>query len=380
MPRLHDATPGHAPFRRLRIGHVIWSLGLGGAEQVVIQLAAESVRRGHEVCVFTLNAPGSFAAHAEAAGVRVVSVAKRGRYDATVLARLAAAFRRARLDVVHTHLWGAHVWGRLAAAIARVPVAVATEHNVDTWKPRRYFLLDRLLAHVTTHLVAVSGPVLEFYERHGVARGRWRVIRNGIAIAPGAPRRLGDAHRALGLTAGDRVIGWVGRLVPAKLPGDFLDAVALVAGRVPRVRALVVGDGPLRPEAEARARSLGLGGRVVFAGLREDVAALLAGMDVLVFSSEREGLSIAMLEGMAAGVPIVATRVGGTPELVEHGRSGLLVPPRAPAELAAAIVRVLEEGALAAALARGARDTVAERFSFEAMASAYEGLYGPGAR
>jgi glycosyltransferase involved in cell wall biosynthesis len=153
------------------------------------------------------------------------------------------------------------------------------------------------------------------------------------------------------------VIGWVGRLVPAKLPGDFLEAVALAARRVPRLRALVVGDGPERGEAEARARALGIEGRVVFAGLRMDVAELLGGMEALVFSSEREGLSIAMLEGMAAGVPIVATRVGGTPELVEDGTSGLLVPPHAPGELAAAITRVLEDGALAAALARpGAGD------------------------
>ncbi len=359
----------------MRIGHVIWSLGLGGAEQVVIQLAAESVRRGHPVSVFTLGAPGTFAARAEAAGVRVVSVAKRSRYDATVLARLAGEFRRARLDVVHTHLWGAHVWGRIAAWIARVPVVVATEHNLDTWKPRGYFLVDRALSHLTTHLVAVSGPVQEFYEQRGVGRGRWHVIRNGIAVAPDATRRLGPAHRALGLADGDRVVGWVGRLVPAKLPGDFLEAVALAAGRVPRLRALVVGDGPLRLEAERRARELGLAERVVFAGLRTDVAELLGGMEILVFSSEREGLSIAMLEGMAAGVPIVATRVGGTPELVEDGRSGLLVPPHAPAELAAAIVRVLDDRSLAASLAGGARATIAARFSFEAMASAYEELY-----
>jgi glycosyltransferase involved in cell wall biosynthesis len=340
-----------------------------------MQLAAESTARGHEVSVFTLNAPGVFARQAEAAGVRVQSVAKRGRYDLTVLARLAAAFRRARLDVVHTHLWGGQVWGRIAAAMARVPVVVATEHNLDTWKPRPYFLLDRALSRVTTHLVAVSGPVQEFYEGHRVGMGRWQVIRNGIAVAPEAPRRLGEAHRALGLSAGDPVIGWVGRLVPAKLPGDFLEAVSLVVRRVPRARALVVGDGPERPDAEARARALGIGDRVVFAGLRMDVAELLRGMAVLVFSSEREGLSLAMLEGMAAGVPIVATRVGGTPELVEDGHSGLLVPPRSPGELAAAIARVLEDGALAATVVRGARETIASRFSFEAMASAYEELY-----
>lgn len=373
--RASPAGPDVTARSRLRIGHVIWSLGLGGAEQVVIQLAAESVRRGHAVTVFTLNAPGTFSARAEAAGVRVVSVEKRGRYDVTVLGRLAAAFRRARLDVVHTHLWGAQVWGRIAAAMARTPVVVATEHNLDPWKPRGYFLLDRLLSRLTTHLVAVSGPVREFYEQRGVGRGRWHVVRNGITVAPDEPRRLRDAHRALGIRDGDRVIGWVGRLVPAKLPGDFLDAVSRVAVRVPRIRALVVGDGPLRAETEARARELGLEERVLFAGLRTDVQDLLAGMEALVFSSEREGLSIAMLEGMAAGVPIVATRVGGTPELVEDGHSGVLVPAHAPAELASAIAGVLEDGALAAALARGARETIAGRFSFEAMAAAYEALY-----
>lgn len=359
----------------LRIGHVIWSLGLGGAEQVVIRLAAKSVARGHDVTVFTLNAPGVFAAQAEAAGARVVSVAKRGRFDVTVVARLAREFRRARLDVVQTHLWGGNVWGRIAAAIARIPIVVTTEHNVDTWKPRPYFLVDRALAPLATHLVAVSGPVRDFYEQRRVGRGRWHVIHNGIGPSPAGGRGPGPAHAALGLSAGDRVIGWIGRLVPAKCPGDFLQAASLAAARVPRLRALVVGDGPLRGESEARARELGLQDRVVFAGLRSDVPELLAGMEALVFSSEREGLSIAMLEGMAAGVPIIATAVGGTPELITDGANGLLVPPHAPAELATAIARVLEDASLAEHLARNARRTVTERFSSAAMGEAYDELY-----
>jgi glycosyltransferase involved in cell wall biosynthesis len=359
----------------LRIGHVIWSLGLGGAEQIVIHLAAESVRRGHAVTVFTFNEPGVYAPEASAAGVQVVSIPKHGKYDLSVAWRLAAAFRAARLDVVQTHLWGGNVWGRLAAWLAGTPVIVVTEQNLDPWKTTRNFVLDRLLTRIPAHLVGVSGPVRDFYEEHGVGRGRWHVIHNAIPVPPPRPRSLTEAHRALGIVPEDRVVGLVGRLVPAKAPADFLGAVSIALRKVPRLKALLVGDGPLRADVEAEVRRLGIGERVVLAGFRKDVADLLAGMDALVFSSTREGLSLAMLEAMAAGVPLVATRVGGTPELIEHGVTGLLVPASAPEALADEIVRVLTDQALAARLAGAARARVAERFSLAKMADDYEALY-----
>jgi len=358
-----------------RVAQVIWSLGLGGAEQVVIRLAGGVDRRRFEPVIVCLDRPGPFATQAEAAGIEVVALDKRGPIDPGAIVRLARLLRSRGIEVVHTHLWGANLWGRLAARAARVPVVVCTEHNVDSWKKGYHLALDRLLAPAATHLVAVSEEVRAFYERHGVGRGRWHVVYNGVEVSAAARPERGDAFRALGLGPEDRVVGLVGRLVPAKAPEVFLRALASAAAAVPRLRGLVVGDGPSRAAAEDEARRLGIEGRVVFAGLRKDVAELLPGLDALVFSSLREGLSMAMLEAMAAGVPIVATAVGGTPELITHDTTGLLVPPGRPDALAEALVSLLQDPAAAERLRAAARRHVEERFSAGKMFEAHEALY-----
>lgn len=359
----------------IRVAQVIWSLGLGGAEQVVIRLAAGLERRRFAPLICCLDEPGPFAPQAEAAGVEVVAFDKRGPVDVRAAWRLARLLRSRRVDVVHTHLWGGSFWGRLAALAARVPAIVTTEHNVDTWKRAYHLALDRALAPATTCLVAVSPAVREFYEARGVGRGRWRVVYNGVDTSAVPPRGRRPAFRELGIGADERVVALVGRLVPAKAPEVFLQAMAIAAARVPALRGLVVGDGPLRGDLEAEARGLGLERRVVFAGVRRDVPALLAGLDALVFTSLREGLSMAMLEAMAAGVPVIATPVGGTPELITHGVTGLLVPPGQPESLADALVALLGDAALAAAIRHAARGCVEGRFSLKAMTEAHESLY-----
>lgn len=358
-----------------RVAYVIWSLGLGGAEQVVIRLAAGLDRRRFEPVICCLDERGPFAEQAEQAGIEVVALGKRGPLDAGAAHRLARLFKARRTQVVHTHLWGGNVWGRLAALWARVPKVVTTEHNLDTWKKRHHFLIDRTLAPGTTRLVAVSQQVREFYEARGVGRGRWQVIYNGVDTRLAPPRGRGAAFRELGLGAGAPVVALIGRLVPAKAPDVFLRAVAQAAVQVPALQALVVGDGPLRSELEGEAHRLGLAGRVLFTGVRKDVPDLLAGLDAVLFSSVREGLSLTMLESMAAGAPVIATEVGGTPELITHGRTGLLVPPGQPEQLAHALVGLLEDPAGAAAIREAARKRVEERFSLSSMIDAHAELY-----
>jgi glycosyltransferase involved in cell wall biosynthesis len=363
----------------LRIVQVIWALGLGGAEQVVIRLAAGLDRSRFEPLICCLDEPGAFAAQAERQGVEVVALGKRGPGDVRVLGRLRGLLRRRRIDVVHTHLWGADFWGRLGARLAGTAAIVSTAHNVDLWKRWYHIALDRGLARWTSDLVAVSGQVRDFYESQGVGNGRWNVIHNGVAEAAGRPRGRSPVFRELGIRDEDPVVALIGRLVAAKAPEIFLEAVAKTTDRIPTLRAMVVGDGPLRSEMEQRAQRLGLQQRVAFTGVRHDVPELLAGVDVLAFSSRVEGLSIAMLEAMSAEVPVVATRVGGTPELIESGESGILVPPEDPQALADGLVAILGSPERARSIACAGRARVRERFSERRMVQAYEELYG-GAR
>ncbi len=363
----------------IRVAYIIWSLGLGGAEQVVIRLAAALDRRRFLPLIICLNEPGPYAPQAVSAGVEVIALSKRGPVDPWLLVRLVRLLHVRRIDVVHTHLWGANLWGRLAALVARVPVIMATEHNVDTWKRRYHFILDRWLARRTTTLVAVSHQVRRFYEEdHRVGRGRWQVIYNGVAAPATLTRRRGVGYRVLGIPEDAPVVGLIGRLVPTKAPELFVEAVAIALRTLPALRGLIVGDGPVRPQTEAYVRERGLSERIIFTGRRDDVSELLAGMDVLAFSSEREGLSMAMLEGMAAGVPIVATRVGGTPELIESGATGVLVEPGSVEALAEAMATLLQDPARAETIRHAARERIITRFSLSAMVASHEQLYASG--
>ncbi len=236
-----DPLPVRPP---LHVMYVIWSLGLGGAEQVVMRLSAGLDRARAVPMIVCLNEPGPFASQAAAAGIDVVALHKRGPFDARVLFRLARLMRQRQIDVVHTHLWGANLWGRIAARVAGVPTVIATEHNVDTWKRPHHLLIDRILARWTTQLIAVSREVRHFYESHGVGLGRWRVIYNGVATTEAPSRQRGAAYAALGIGPHEPVVGWVGRLVPSKAPMVFLEAIAAVSREVPSLKALVVGEGP----------------------------------------------------------------------------------------------------------------------------------------
>lgn len=358
-----------------RVAYVIWSLGLGGAEQVVIRLAAALDRSRFEPFVCCLNEPGKFAPQAERAGIEVLAFHKRHAVDPPVVARLADTFRRRSVDVVHTHLWGANLWGRIAARLARVGRVVITEHSLDDWKRGHHFFIDRRLASSAHELIAVSQQVRDFYERHSVGLGRWRVIYNGVDTTRPVARGRGESYRALGIPEDSPVVGMLGRIVAAKAPEVFLEAIAIAARRVPALRALVIGDGPLRGDAEKHSRRLGIAERTLFTGVREDVPELLAGMDVLAFSSTREGLSIAMLEAMAAGVPVVATNVGGNPELIESGVSGELVPVGDAQALATNIVEIVLDKRRSERLRANARRRVEDHFSLATMAASHEALY-----
>jgi glycosyltransferase involved in cell wall biosynthesis len=282
----------------------------------------------------------------------------RGRFDPRILSDLVRAGRRRRARVLHVHGYAAADFGRLAAR--RLGAAlVLHEHFADPALPAYQALADRVLAPLTHRAIAVSASTRDFLvrERH-VPADRVRLIWNGAPLDEFAPRgreRRLAVRRELGLPADALVVGTIGRLNAQKGHRYLVDAVARVFAAAPDARLVIAGDGDQDAALRAQADALGIAPRVLFTGHRTDVPALLEAFDVFCISSTYEGTPLTLFEAMAAGKPIVSTAVDGCREVLEDGRTGLLVPARDPEALARALTRVLGEPALRESLAAAAR-------------------------
>lgn len=292
----------------------------------------------------------------------------RGRFDPRILSDLTSLARERRARILHVHGYAAADFGRLAAR--RVGAAlVLHEHFADPRMPAYQAWADRLLSRYTDRAIAVSGSTRDFLvdERY-VPADRVRLIWNGAPLEEFAHPPAGareSVRDSLGLAPETLAIGTIGRLSAQKGQRDLLAAAAQVTREFSDVRFVLVGDGDLRAELEAQAAALGLGDRLVFAGHRADIPAVLAALDVVCISSTYEGTPLALFEAMAAGKPIVSTAVDGCREVLSHERTGLLTAPQDPASLAQALVRLRKDPALrrslgAAAAVESARYDIAE--------------------
>jgi len=359
----------------LRVLFLIDELDIGGTEQQLLELVKRLDRARYDpvVCCFR---PGRVAREIEGAGVPVLVVRKRARVDPGLVLALTRLLRRQRIAMVQTYLFTANTWGRLAAILARVPVIVSSERNVDIWEERYKRTAGRLLDRWTRLTIANSQAVERYLVSRGLPAEKVRVVYNGVDTARFDGAAASEATRTeLGIPLHHTVVGHLARLEPQKDPGTFLEAAAAVCARTAAVSFLVVGGGTLEGALKGAARERGLQDRMIFTGPRRDVPRLLAACDLSVLSSVKEGMSNTVLESMAAGKPTVATRVGGNPELILDGETGFLVPPRDPAALASAMERLVDDPWLAKAMGLQARSRATERFSVDAMVATTEGLY-----
>ena len=355
--------------------YVIWSLGLGGAEQVVIRLAVGLDRRRFSPLIVCLNEPGPFASQARRAGIEVLALHKRGAIDLGMLIRLVRLMRQRRPQIVHTHLWGANCWGRIAARLAGVPVLIAHEHGMQPWRRAPHFVFDAVVARITHRILFASHQVMQTYQRKTrTAPAKCRVIPNGVAWNGGSEDRE-RLRAAQGCARGDRLIISVGRLSPEKGYADLLRAFAILARRVPEARLILIGDGPERDALQRLHVQCGVQGAVTFAGAQEQVGSWLAAADLYVQPSRREGLPLAVLEAMAAGVPVIATQVGDLERLITDGHDGHLVPAASPDALAAKMLEVLERLDGQGPLIHAARRLVRGRYALAQMVREVETVY-----
>lgn len=353
---------------------VLATLKRAGAERVAVSLAERLDPARFETAVVSLYDafPGGFDAELEARAIPVWRLGKRRGLDPRMVARLADVFRRFRPAVVHTHSYVLR-YALPAALWTRAGTMVHTVHNLA---PKEVDAAGRLLHRMAFRkrvaAVAVSEEVARSF-RGFYGHAPAAVIPNGIEILAGDGGRAAWRH-ANGFAEDDLLVLSVARLDEQKNPLGLIDAFALALGGDPRCHLLLAGDGALRDAARARAAHCGMGARVHFLGVRDDIAAMLAAADLFALASDWEGRPMAVMEALAAGLPIVATAVGGVPGLVEHGATGLLAPrgdigalARALAELACVPGRRRDMGEAAR--------RCAQSFGVDAMVASYAQLF-----
>ncbi len=365
----------------LRVFHLIKGLGRGGAEGLLLGCGRDSAQDPEGGVIYGvgyfLPRKDALVAPLRERGVEVVRFTARNAAGMLVqVPRIVGFLRRWRADLLHCHLPLAGVAGRLAGRLADVPV-VYTEHNVmeryHPWTRRAnlwsWGLQDRV--------IAVSGEVAASIASHTGVRVPVRVVRNGVPVAQlQRDSEAGAAvRRDLGIAPDVPVIGQVAVFRPQKRLDLWLETAAAILRQRPEARFVLVGDGPLRGKIETEAHELGLRHAISFTGLQDDVRPYLSAMDLLLVTSEFEGLPLVLLEAMALELPVVATSVGGIPEVVQDGKTGRLVPFGRPAEAAVAALGVLEDTAGRATMGRRARSLVAEQFGTDRMLDELESLY-----
>jgi sugar transferase (PEP-CTERM/EpsH1 system associated) len=366
----------------LRVLHVIDRMRVGGTEvgilKVIRGLGAECFE--HRIC--TIRGYDENFARSEGFEGQLYVAGRLNSGFQFLVGRLAGIMRDFRPHIVHSRNWGA-IEAIAAARMSGVPVAIHSEHGYEVdmldGLPNRRRILRRIAYATADAVFTVSEELRSYHARQAwLPMERIHVLPNGVDTSRFV-RRAGEGQeirQRLGLGDGSLVIGAVGRLVPIKDHMTLLQATEILISRGMPVRVLLVGSGPeLANYQEFVAASPKLSGRVVFAGAVSDVAALLNAMDVFVLPSLSEGMSNTLLEAMASSLPVVATRVGGNPELVEDGRSGWLFEPGDVTALATTLERIGRASDLRQELGQAARRRAVQHFSLEGMIDSYRNLY-----
>jgi sugar transferase (PEP-CTERM/EpsH1 system associated) len=351
--------------RSHHVVHVTFGLDVGGQEKLLVELARHADTSRLEQTFVSLGHRGALAVDIEGCGATVIALGQPLGLKLGLIGRLARLFRRVRPDVVHTHDPRSLFYATIAARLARVPRVVHTRHGRDIDVTPRQSAMIRYVSRLVDDFVCVSGDVASLSRAQEIAPGRLRTIFNGI-----------DQERFAfsGPTPGGPVIA-VARLSPEKDVANLIRAAAIGAQRDPDLLLEVAGDGPCRVALERMVEELGLEERVSFLGVVRDIPGLLARSAIFVLPSRSEGISLTLLEAMAVGLPVVATWVGGTPEVVLDGQTGLLVPPSDPTALADAILRLRRDDETARLMGAAGRRRVECEFGIRRMVADYLDLY-----
>lgn len=368
---------------RINVLDVMEGIEFGGGDRRIVQIA-ESLDRRRFRLVVACASDGLLAKKIQEAGVEVQDVDMSNKCDLRPIFKLAALMKQRNIHIVHTQGARPSFFGRIAARLAGIPIIITTiqvvieTYNVTWIKKAIYKQLDKLTVGFADKVITVSEPLRRtLITNYGVEPSKVIKIYNGIETERYNPNAYEGAmvKREFGIAQNYSVVGIIARLVYEKAHYLFLQAAARIVENVPDVKFLIVGDGPLKTELEDLARKLGVSQYCLFTGFRDDIPKIISTLDVLVLCSLLEGMPMTILEGMAMAKPVVATNVGGIPELVKDGETGILVPPRDAESLAKAIIALLKDRDKARHMGLFGRRRVEKEFDVEIMVRKTEETY-----
>jgi len=376
QPRPHEVR---ASAERLSVVQVIINLVPGGAEYLLVEIATRLASRTRTV-VCCIEDTGALEPELTGRGIEVIALHRKPGFRPSLSRQIAAIAARHEASVLHCHHYSPFVYGRLATLFRPGLRVIFTEHgrrSTEEAPSRKRRLANPILGRLPgAEIYAVSDALRQHMITEGFPANRVGVIHNGIEPGPRtteADRRL--ARRLLGIDGDALVIGTAARLDPVKDLDTLISAFAQVRRQYPRAMLAIVGDGPERTRLEEQARRANLAEAVCFTGYRRDARRYLPGFDLYVNSSMYEGVSLTILEAMAASLPLVATRVGGTPEVVVDGQTGVLVPARDSAAMAAAITALVTHPDRMTAMGTSGRRRLERHFTIDRMVNDYLRAY-----
>lgn len=361
---------------KIRVMHLVHQLGAGGAENGIINIVNNIDQHNFQISIATFVDGGALSQRVQQEKCERFTLNKREGNDLLLPFKLRKLFQTWQPHILHTHAWGTLCEGVIGAKLARIPIIIHGEHGTIQEKPINVFV-QRQFWRMTNHVLSMSNEHRQRLSSIiGFPESRIVVIPNGVAsncFSNCLDKQ--SAKKKLGFPPDSFIIGTVGRLVPIKNQKMLIKAFASIAEQYPDTRLLMVGDGPLREELATLAATLNVSSRVTFAGRRNDVPKQLQAMDLFVLPSLSEGMSNTLLEAMSTGIPVIATNVGGNPEVITNRISGMLVKSDDPCQLAATISKLIDNKKLRIQMGQEGRKQIEIKFSLAAMVGNYENLY-----
>ncbi len=362
--------------KKIKIAHLITDLDIGGTELMLLKVLRNSDKKLYDHLVISLKSEGKVAKGIEALGIRVISLNVKWYNFPLCFMRLCRILRKEKPDIVHNYLFHAEMAGRLCGKMAGVPVIISSLRSVNVGSDLRQFFL-KITDGLVNGVTAVSKKVAEEHiGRQTTKKDKIRVIYNGLEVDKAvAMENKNELKRRIGVPLTSYVVLSVGNLRPVKGYSFIFEALEMLLSKGKDVKLLIVGDGSYKRNLEIELQDKGISENVIFAGEKEELSDFLNMADTFVMASLWEGLPNSLLEAMAAGLPIIATKVGGIPEVVDDNENGLLIDPKDSKALAQAIERMISDKEFAMRLSNNAQKFVRDNFGIERTVKDLDSLY-----